>query len=197
MTDYSPFLIFSMPRSRSAWLSNFLSTGSVLCLHDGLRFSRDPPSIKSVFDAVAEGSPHKDPIIGNCDNGMCLFADEVMAEMPDAKYAVVMRKPGRVRVSLSKLLPDLDADVVDNIVDKSWEAMKDLAARGIGPVVDFDDLTEPKVGRYLWEHLIPDLDFPEARWALHQRYHVELHEPAYASDISPEFKNLVFNRLEE
>ena len=51
-----PFVIFSLPRSRTAWLSAFLSYGDWLCFHEHAMFMREIKDIAQFFDRSRIGS---------------------------------------------------------------------------------------------------------------------------------------------
>ena len=79
------FLVYALPRSGSAWLSNFLTYGSSFCYHEPLR------------NGPLESLPLVAPVTGAADTGAYLFP--VTARRT---YALV-RDPRDVVRALSKL----------------------------------------------------------------------------------------------
>jgi hypothetical protein len=51
-----PFIVYALPRSRTLWLSRFLSHGPTKCGHDELRHVRGMDGIKSLLDMPNYGS---------------------------------------------------------------------------------------------------------------------------------------------
>ncbi len=64
------FLIIGLPRSRTAWLANFLTTDQTLCYHDKLADCTTFNDLKGMYS-------HK--ILGDADTGLGLFPDQVNA----------------------------------------------------------------------------------------------------------------------
>ena len=52
----TPFLIYALPRSRTYWLSKFLSYGDWVCGHDQIRYFRTIDDIKGWLNLPATGS---------------------------------------------------------------------------------------------------------------------------------------------
>jgi hypothetical protein len=78
------FIIFSLPRSGSAWLSNFLTYDDVFCYHDGFRGTTVWPQRAA-------------PVSGVCDTGAYLLNVSAPLEF------VLLRNPYEIDTSLAKL----------------------------------------------------------------------------------------------
>ncbi len=71
----SVYLIVALPRSRTAWLAHFLTSGKSYCFHDAMRRCNHPSQL---FDFVLP-----DKITGFSETGLCLFPDWVNnSELP-------------------------------------------------------------------------------------------------------------------
>jgi hypothetical protein len=91
------FFITGLPRSRTAWLANFFTTGPSYCAHDALLGCAD----LGAFAKRMESLPGS--IRGDSDSGLALFAPALMARYPDARWAVVQRSPDEVAESLHRM----------------------------------------------------------------------------------------------
>lgn len=90
-----PFFIASLPRSRTAWLANFLTYGPSYCFHEPLAecpLESYPQLLNSTgtyFSGVA-------------DSLNCLFMEQLVDMFPKAKIVIVRREIGEVAESIKK-----------------------------------------------------------------------------------------------
>ncbi|HMU15833.1 MAG TPA: hypothetical protein PKC95_00180 [Thauera aminoaromatica] len=90
----NPYLICATPRSGSAWLANFLSSGDCLCVHEPLAHS-----------PRAEGYR----VVGGVDTGAAFHVEQLRAAMPALRLYALTREPAEIRASLERCgLPWLD-----------------------------------------------------------------------------------------
>lgn len=87
------YLITGLPRSRTAWLANYLTVGSSFCYHEGL---------KDCFDIGDLRMMKKAPYTGNSDSSAVFFIDEMKALFPNMKIVVIDRNYQDVLNSLEK-----------------------------------------------------------------------------------------------
>lgn len=92
-----PFFIFSLPRSRTAWLANFLTYGETYCFHEGWIGVSTPDEMWRKMKATGR------KFTGNSDSGNIMFLDEIMDEYPNAKLILIERPMNEVIRSLSDM----------------------------------------------------------------------------------------------
>lgn len=90
----APFVIFSLPRSRSAWLSAFLSYGGRKCGHD---LAPRCASIAEFAEMLAT------EYVGTAETGAVIGWRAIRKALPDAKFIVIRRPTSDVLISLDKL----------------------------------------------------------------------------------------------
>jgi hypothetical protein len=78
-----PFVVFAMPRSRSFWLSRFLTAGGIHCGHDELRRCR---SLDDVRSWLAQ------PLTGTVETAAAPFW-RLLAELRPGTRVAVLRRP--------------------------------------------------------------------------------------------------------
>jgi hypothetical protein len=88
-----PFVVFSLPRSRSFWLSRFLTAGGWQCGHDELRHCR---SLDDVRSWLAQ------PLTGTVETAGAPFWRLLMEYRPDVRVAVLRRPVAEVVDSLAR-----------------------------------------------------------------------------------------------
>jgi hypothetical protein len=94
-----PYLVLARPRSGSAWLSNFLTSGDCICVHEPLAYS---PTLDGYR------------VVGGVDTGGALFLDEIKERLPGVRLYSLVRDPKEVRKSLKALdLPDIEFPILD------------------------------------------------------------------------------------
>jgi hypothetical protein len=90
----SPFVVFSLPRSRSYWLSNFLSYGDWNCSHDVSRHFRSLNDAKCWL---------KQDYTGSCETGTAAWWRLLVQYRPDVRVAIVRRPVEEVMDSLERV----------------------------------------------------------------------------------------------
>jgi len=94
------FFIFSLPRSRSAWLSLFLSSADSFCFHEPLGDE------VSLVDRMAA---RPEPVVGAIDTGAYRSYEAVLEMLPDAHYFMLYRDPVEIQRSSDKFGVTFDA----------------------------------------------------------------------------------------
>jgi hypothetical protein len=89
----APFIVFSLPRSRSAWIARFLSYGGRRCGHD---LATECASLDE-FTSRLRGE-----YAGTAETGAVVGWHALRRRLPDAKIAVVRRPVGEVYNSLAR-----------------------------------------------------------------------------------------------
>ena len=80
-----PFFILSLPRSGTAWLSNFLTWGDCFCYHE---LSYGCEALDDIEQAFRKTDA---PIVGTADTAAVLFHDKLAERFPEAKFLFVIR----------------------------------------------------------------------------------------------------------
>lgn len=141
------FFIFGRPRSRTAWVANFLTIpGKSLCLHEGLVEANG--RVQDLFPGLNTRYVN----LGNSDTGLIHKTEEVLLHYPDAKF-VVLEGTG---LSWAKFqskydVPKQFANQVDNDYAKTRRL---LAHRAL--FIDANHLmARVSEATRLWSHLWP------------------------------------------
>lgn len=130
------FFILCLPRSRSAWLANFLSYGNSHCFHEGLVGCENVQDLRENMEFTGY------EVVGNSDCGNILFIDEIIKEFDDAKFVVVHRNAKDVYDELDSIgLPE------HGLVQLAEQKLKEFDVSAMH--VDFNMTTEDASA--LWE----------------------------------------------
>lgn len=95
--------VVGLPRSRMAWVANYLSYGNQLAIFDAFSYGledKGPDCIKD-FENLAES-------VVICDLSALVFRDRMISEYPNAKWVIIDRPVTEVVASLKKLQVPVD-----------------------------------------------------------------------------------------
>lgn len=147
----TPYIIFALPRSRTAWLSQFLSYGDWTCGHDQLRYMRSLDDVKAWLSL---------PYAGTCETGGAPFWRLLAKYVPDTKVITVRRPVDEVMASLAKAgapdSPELRKVInsLDRKLDQIEGRMKNVRS------IRFEDLKDESTCSDVFEHCLPHAHDP-------------------------------------
>lgn len=159
-----PFVIFSLPRSRSAWLSRFLSYGDWDCGHEQLRYMRSLDDVKSWLGL---------PNTGSCETAAAPF----WRLLPKDIKVVTIRRP------VSNVLESLAAQGVSgpeiirqiNYLDRKLDQVERRVPSVLS--VPYDELRQIDMCALLFEHCLP-YRFDEIWWHAWQARNIQINLPS-------------------
>jgi GNAT superfamily N-acetyltransferase len=150
----TPFVILALPRSRTAWLSAFLSYGDVACGHDEVRHWRSLDDI---------GAWLNQPCTGTVETAAAPFW-RLLERFGEVKVATVRRPVPEVVASLQAAMPGTFETGTATAAMRRLDRKLDQLERRRPDVVSvtFDELRTEAGCRRLWEHCMP---YPfDAEW---------------------------------
>ena len=149
------FFILSLPRSRTAWLANFLTYENSFCFHEGLLHVGTPFQLEPLFQET-----HK-PFVGNSDCGNVFFVDEIRDTFPEAKFVMIERPLGEVLVELRSLG---DEWMDEEFVLKAYKHLQIIKHSVPHLAVNYDQLGEENC-EAIWKYCI-GTPFDRTRWRM-------------------------------
>jgi|TARA_R100001530_G_scaffold120868_3_gene88210 hypothetical protein len=186
MPEY--FFILGLPRSRTAWLSNWFTTRDSICLHDPSRLcaksgAKQLHSILHKSDAFIpwngwyDDTTPKRNYYGSADSVNGWWFSELENLFPNAKFALIERNYDEVAVSCERLFGDpctKELDALQNLHEK---------LRGYPNVkcVDYDRLNHAGVVQDLQRWLTPKLKFDYSRFELLNGLDVTINHKKYVN----------------
>lgn len=158
--EIHPFFVTGLPRSRTAWLANFLTWGNTFCYHDIFLRCQRPDEVLQLF-AAAPGVA-----VGNSDPANLFFQDRLMQLFPSAKWVIVNRSPEDA--SRSARAAGMPPRTVELHVPKLAELRRKVDALLV-PFEKLDQLAMA-VGRYI----NPAFDSPAERNQMLSGFNVQI-----------------------
>jgi hypothetical protein len=175
-----PFIVLALPRSRTAWLSRFLTYGDWMCGHEELRHTRSLNDVTAWFSQ---------PNIGTAETAAAPWWRMLDRFAPGARILIVRRPVSEVVDSLMNI-PGLffDRAVLERTISKLDRKLDQIKARRDNVLsVNFDDLNDETVCAAAFEHCLPHAHDHE-HWARLAPVNVQIDMPAlmrYAQAYQP------------
>ena len=147
----SPFIVYGLPRSRTNWLSHFLSYGGWKCYHEQAMYFRDVEDIKSWFQQGYTGTAETGAAPGwRLIQHYCPEIKTVVVRRPVEESVEAMLKfnlPGQVLYERDRLVTVLS--YVDRMLDQIEEKVPGVLS------VRFADLMFEETCAKVFEHCLP------------------------------------------
>lgn len=141
----SPFIVFALPRSRTAWLAHWLHGEAHPVGHD-ISIECDSPG--AFVESFANG------MRGTVETGAIVRWREIRKALPEAKLVTIRRPVGEVHMSLRSR----GVDILDELLYRE-KCLKELEQSTNCSSYAFESLAEPDVRRHLWAELLPEAPF--------------------------------------
>lgn len=161
-----PFLVMALPRSRTAWLSKFLSYGPWYCGHDQIRYFRGLDDVKSWC---------AQPFIGSAETIAPMYWRLIGEFMPEGRVLIIRRpvhevvesvlKQGIIGVDRPKLINNMRK--IDAKLDQAENRLPNCIS------VNFDELNDPEICKIAFEHCL-GLEFNYKWWEYWDRVNVQI-----------------------
>lgn len=167
------FLIASLPRSRSAWLSHYLSYPLArppqLVGHEILT---ECPDVQTFLDSYKYG------MWGTVETAGAALCPIVRREMPECRVILVRRPLVEVYHSLAEkgVMPDL------NVLAEMDQLLNVAAADPEIVSVPYSLLSDPGIGKWLFEYCL-ELEWDEEWWTRMVRTNVQVDMPRWVERL--------------
>lgn len=157
------FVVFSLPRSRSAWLSVFLGQNGRGAGHDiGIECATPEDFID-----------HLKGLGGTCETGAAFAWPLIRQALPDVKFAVILRDPAEVCASLARFgLTGLEDEMAQRVAHLS-----EIAALPGTLNLTYEALADPQACRLLFEHCREE-PFDAENWRRLAALNIQVDMPA-------------------
>lgn len=151
----SKFVVTGLPRSRTAWMAAFLSTGETLCLHEPSYRMMSIEDLNEILDT----NFYKH--IGVSESGLGFFAPWILENL-QCRMLVIERDFGDVERSMRKFgfPPQFSYDYCAVVM----ESLLAVKRHPLVKWVHFNSLVNKRVMQDIYWWLMPGMAFDEARW---------------------------------
>ncbi len=159
------FFILGLPRSRTAWLSVLLTGRDSFCFHEGTGAFPDFAAYAAALRARPEA------YAGDSNPALAEHVDAILAEFPDARFAVIRRDPAEALESFCAAAPREAA-----MIRAGWDEMvaqfeAAVAKLPLHLTLRFEDLQTPAGCESIHAGLLGS-SLDGARWEQLRQLHV-------------------------
>lgn len=161
-----PFVIYALPRSRTAWLSKFLSYRDVICGHETALQYRTVSDIKVFVHAYT----------GAVETAVAPAWRLLHTMVPDLVPVVVLRPVDEVVDAMMRLniAPFVyDEKMLRKNMERVNRDLETIASQPATLAIEYKDLDDPHHIRALWGRVMP-YPFDGARWLHYKDLHIEV-----------------------
>ncbi len=154
----NPFFITGYPRSRTAWLANFLTTHESWCYHEGTLLAKSFDEYCRTLELLNRKEP-----CGDANSGLGFIYPVLLERFPKAKWVLIERQREHAELSFRCAFGQWETSEETHV---KFQALTKLFAK-LKPscyVLDYESLNDLEVCRKLWFHLLPHCRFDEGRW---------------------------------
>lgn len=152
------FLIYALPRSRTAWLSKFLSYKDWICQHEHAQYLRTIADIKDFFSY---------PRIGSVETGAAPGRSLLKCMFPELKEVVILRPVNEVIESLMKIdlsgIAVYDRELLEKGMRYCDRAIHKIAADSKVLTIHYHELNQRDTCIKIFEHCLP-YEFDDEWW---------------------------------
>ncbi|MCK5604799.1 hypothetical protein KAR91_23115 [Candidatus Pacearchaeota archaeon] len=161
------FFITGLPRTRTAWLANFLTYDDSFCFHEVIKEFK-VEDWKGLFESMGK------EYVGNSDSGIPFLVDQIKAAFPQAKWVLIERDGSEAWRSLSKVIPWDLRKIVDKGVELTVPRLHQIKLACNPLIVKYQDLGNREVCKEIWNYCIPGISFNDKRWQMLDRLNVQV-----------------------
>ncbi len=159
------FIVTGLPRSRTAWCANWLTTDQSLCYHD------------ERFDESLLVNPRR---VGFSGPELIEQSDDILLDYVNAPWLVLLRNSDDARSAFQvhvKSIPgawDVTGDAAtDNLFELRAHKLAVISKHCTVKAIEWTELDNEQTAREVWTHLLPGIAFDVARWRLLCKFNVQ------------------------
>lgn len=143
----APFVVFALPRSRTKWLSAFLSYTDWRCGHDEAIRLRSVEDVKSWF---------AQPNTGTVETGVAPFWRLIQSKCPDVRFVTIRRRVDEAIASTLAAAPIGNPDALVKTLRATDAKLTQIERRAPDVLsVRYEDLVREDVCATVFEHCLP------------------------------------------
>lgn len=154
----TPFIIYALPRSRTAWLANFLSYKEYKCHHEQAIFMRNMDNVKEFFSR---------PFIGSSETAAAPGRKLILSVVPNMKEVVILRPVNEVVDSMMNVdvggVASYDREKLQKGMEYGDRILRKIAKDPNVLTISYADLDKQETCAAIFEHCLP-YKFDKSWW---------------------------------
>ena len=162
MSEFRPFFIVGLPRSRTAWLANLLTVpGQSFCWHEG---EAGHGNLEQLVEKMMRRPESR---VGNASSGIAFYGDDIYRLLPEARYIIIERDPESAKRALIKVANEyVDVDSVWPHMVKKFNAFIESLSEHYVLKIRYDQLHDEETCINTWNFATNELPWDSERWQM-------------------------------
>jgi hypothetical protein len=157
---FPPFIIFALPRSRTAWLAHWLHAPEHPVGHDiAIECNQTNDFVQSFIFGMR----------GAVETGAIEGWRQITKVMPHARFLTIRRPLEEVKQSLTKF-----GLIADDELAQREVLLDEIEFTGRAERIDFVDLQQRGCRRWIWNYLLPEFAFDSERDMLFEQTNIQV-----------------------
>jgi hypothetical protein len=169
------FIVYALPRSRTKWLSEFLSYGNVKCLHEITMHAHTLETLQSIMGLQN---------IGICDTGLVEFCKQIASSSQNANVLVIRRDVKDVAQSLLKF--GIEAEGTLNKLNTFLD-MAEKLPRAI--TINYSDLDNETSCKRAFEHCL-GVAFDSDHWEQLRHKNIQVDMQQFIEEFAANYNGI-------
>jgi hypothetical protein len=169
MSEFRPFFIVGLPRSRTAWLANLLTVpGQSFCWHEG------EAGHGNLEHLVKKMKSRPESRVGNASSAIACYGDDIFRLLPEARYIIIERDPESAKRALMEVANDyVDVDLVWPHIIEKFNAFIESLSEHYVLRIRYEELHEEKTCTNIWNFATSELPWDSERWGMLSELNVQ------------------------
>ena len=169
MSEFRPFFIVGLPRSRTAWLANLLTVpGQSFCWHEGEAGHKDLGVLVEKMKARPERR------VGNASSAIACYGDTVYKLLPEARYIIIERDPESAKLAFAEAAGDyVDVDIVWPKIVQLFNSFIESLSEHYVLKIRYDQLHDEETCINIWDFATGELPWDSERWQMLSELNVQ------------------------
>lgn len=162
MTEFRPFFIVGLPRSRTAWLANLLTVpGQSFCWHEG------EAGHGNLDQLVEKMKRRPESRVGNASSGIACYGDDVYRLLPEARYIIIERDLESAKQAFAEVASEyVDVDIVWPSIIQRFNSFIESLTEHYVLKIRYDQLHDEKTCINIWDFATGELAWDSERWQI-------------------------------
>jgi hypothetical protein len=162
MSEFRPFFIVGLPRSRTAWLANLLTVpGQSFCWHEG------EAGHGNLEQLVEKMKRRPESRVGNASSALAFYGDDIYRLLPEARYIIIERDLESAKQALIKVANEyVDVDSVWPHMVKKFNAFIESLSEHYVLKIRYDQLHDEETCINTWNFATNELPWDSERWQM-------------------------------
>ena len=170
MTEFRPYFIVGLPRSRTAWLANLLTvSGQSFCWHEG---EAGHGGLEKLVEKMKRRPESR---VGNASSGIACYGDDVYRLLPEARYIIIERGLESAKQALKETADELfDVDKIWPQVVKRFNLFVESLSEHYVLKIRYDQLHDEETCTNIWDFATGELPWDSERWEMLSKLNVQV-----------------------